>query len=247
MLVKKYWIYTLSVVGIIFTTIIIASNAPTITKYEVLDEDRNYSQVAPTSTMLAQKCGPIFALQNPEGMVQEIPEEYYTTAGENAEPPSPPGLVPAFGYAAREGLTFEEITYYPYEENPDLYFSENTILRTMWDKDIVVIWYDPETVSEEDKETFSLLAETAAGQLLIIPWMNYEDSETLPLSRTIAYATIGITLSCEGFNINVLNEFRNYAIDNPKHVSGSEIPQGKPDYSLALPRIDETTNEEQSD
>lgn len=237
MVVKKYWLNPLIAATVLTIAITIAMLAPMQNKYDIIDTEYNYTQVSPSSIMLSQKCGPIFAVQVLKGTMMEIPEKFYTTAGKTAEPPSPPGLVPAFGYAAPEGLTVEQITYYPYQENPDLYFSENTILRTMWDNDIIVIWYDPEKISTDDEETFNLLTENTQGQLLIIPWMNYEDVEELPLGRTVAYATVGATLSCEGYNINVLNEFRQYTQENKQHITGSPLEEADLDYSLTLPQI----------
>lgn len=208
---------------------------PTEKKYNILDKEANYTEIAPSSIMLSQKCGPIFSVQNMENLILEIPEQFYKLNTAKTEPPSPPGLIPAFGYAAKEGLKRAEIKYYPPENSP--YFSESVILRTMWDNDIVVIWYDKTKISEEDKETFTLLSEKNIGQLLIIPWMEYEDSPVMPQQRSIAYSTIGTTLTCEGFNINVLNEFRQYALANPKHTVGEKLEKGTTDYSLILPQL----------
>jgi hypothetical protein len=234
---KNYWLYTLSIFAILSLMVFSSIVFPAQKKYNILDKEPNYTTVAPSSIMLSQKCGPIFTVQDMKNMVLEIPDTFYFFNTIKTEPPSPPGLIPAFGYAAKEGLKPKEITYYP--PDSDIYLNESTILRTMWDNDIIVIWYDKNNLTENDEETFRLLSANTLGELLIIPWMEYENSTTMPLNRNIAYASIGTTLTCEGFNINVLNEFRQYTLDNPKHTVGDNLKQGDIDYSLILPEIEQ--------
>ena len=177
--------------------------------------DRNYTQISQTPVALAQKCGPIFAIQNIEGLIQKTPPNY------TEEPPSPPGLIPTHGYINNTSLTTEEITYYP-PETP--YIPETTILTTMWNNDIVVIWYDPEKITPEEQNLLIRLGEENIGDLLILPWMGYENSNSLPQGRSIAYASIGYTQSCEGANINVLNDFRTYTVLNRNYTLGETVP-----------------------
>jgi hypothetical protein len=233
---KNYWLYTLSIFAILGLMILSSIVFPAEKKYNILDREPNYTTVAPSSIMLSQKCGPIFSVQDMNNMVLEIPEAFYFFNTIKSEPPSPAGLIPAFGYAGKEGLKPKEITYYP--PDSEIYLSEATILRTMWDNDIIVIWYDKNNLSADDEETFRLLSANTLGQLLIIPWMEYENAKTMPLERNIAYASIGTTLTCEGFNINVLNEFRQYTLDNPKRTLGEPLKEGQIDYSLILPQIE---------
>jgi hypothetical protein len=215
---KTYMTYSVIFIATLIAPIIFAATQPIITKNSILYPDRNYTQVSQTPVAIAQKCGPIFAIQNMEGMLQQIPENY------KGEIPSSPGLIPTFGYVGNQPLEKEQITFLP-PETP--YIPEETMLATMWNHDIIVIWYDPEKTTEIEYDLYKELGEKNVGGLLILPWMEYESVGSLPMGRSVAFATIGHTQSCEGANINVLNDFRSYTLDNRNYELGTKIPEAQ--------------------
>lgn len=199
----------------LITPIVLSAAQPIITQNTVMYPEQNYTQISQTPVALAQKCGPIFAMQDINGLIKLIPEAYTQTI------PSSPGLIPTFGYLNNEGLEEKEITFYP-ENTPHI--DESTILSTMWFNDIITIWYDPEQINEEELDLLVELGNKNIGGLLILPWMGYEDLDYLPQKRSIAFAAIGYTQSCEGLNINVLNDFRTYTLLNRNYTIGDKIP-----------------------
>lgn len=212
---KTYITYSVVFIAALITPIVLSASQPIITQNTIMYPEQNYTQISQTPVALAQKCGPIFGVQDIDGLIQKIP------SGHTKPIPSSPGLIPTFGYINSTPLTKEEITYYP-ENTPHI--DEQTILSTMWSNDIITIWYDPEQIKEEEKDLLVELGEKNIGELLILPWMGYEDSEHMPIKRSIALATIGYTQSCEGLNINVLNDFRTYTLLNRSYTLGETLP-----------------------
>jgi hypothetical protein len=99
-----------------------------------------------------------------------------------------------------------------------------TILRTLFDYDVTIIWYDPEDpilmidvrgyVSEHEN-------------VMALPWL-YTDRQ-IPLDRKIAFSKWGITQSCSNFSVGTVNDFveftQKYSVaheETPPHAQLNE-------------------------
>lgn len=160
----------------------------------------------------ANGCGSIFRAKNAVALSKEIPEEYYNIISEDGYIPSPPVIIPIYGYMSERGIHPAQFKFYG-KESVNKNIPESLIIRTLYDNAIPVIWYNSKNINEKDYEALQNLGKNAEGRLIIMPWLEY-DNDPLPRDRTIGFSVFGMSQSCKTFDIEVLNQFIDFAANH---------------------------------
>lgn len=157
-------------------------------------------------------CGDVFRFSTNESLYGVIPQEAYATAQTKTIIPTHPMIVPVYGYMSDRGLKKNEVKFYERKGYPD--FPRQQILRTMWDDNTTVIWYDENATAAD---VFRIKKYTTEHtNVLAVPWTGVD---ALPMNRHIAFSTWGISQSCNTFDNSVLNDFQNFKKVHPvKHT-----------------------------
>lgn len=157
----------------------------------------------------AAGCGSIYRAKNAVALSKEIPEEYYNVMPADGYVPSASVIIPIYGYMSERGIHPSQFKFYG-KDNVNKNIPESLILRTMYDSDVPVIWYDAKTINDSDYEDLKALGERAEGRIIILPWLNYE-TDKMPRDRSIAFAVFGMSQSCKTFDIKVLDQFLEFS------------------------------------
>lgn len=163
---------------------------------------------------LANGCGQTFFIPPVEGQFGLIPDEYWEL---NANPadniPKGPQVVPVYGYLANEGLNDTDIRFWSTQEATDNGpLNQQTVLRTMYDKDILVIWYRAD-LATIDIAALQEYANAHYGKVLVYPWM-YNNGVILG-DRKVAFSSWGISQTCNLYSETVLDDFVKFKEQNP--------------------------------
>lgn len=179
----------------------------------------------------AAGCGNIFRAKNAVALSKEIPEEYYNIIPEDGYVPSGATIIPIYGYLSQRGMHPSQFKFYNKDSiNKDI--PESLILRTMYDNQVPIIWYDAETIKESDYKRLQEIGESNKGKVIIMPWLGY-GVDHLPRDRTIAFAVFGMSQSCKTLDINVLKQFLSFTEEH-----GYDDKPSKPAIAeLALPEL----------
>ena len=204
-------IFSLIGLFILLITLSLAIKAPKAYSFDTTNGNIQSFYASPQG--YAAGCGNLFRAKYAVQMSKEIPESYYNIIPQDGYIPSSPLIIPIYGYLSQRGMHPSQFKFYsPESVNKDL--PESLILRTMYDNNVVVIWYDPEKISKEDYEGLKAFGNENEGKVLIMPWLHY-DSKTLPRDRTIAYAVFGMSQSCKTFNFEVIQQFISFTDEHP--------------------------------
>lgn len=203
---KYIWIILASF--IVFLIILSATvKPPKAFAYEKIENNIQSFYASPEG--YAAGCGSIFRAKNAVALSKEIPKEYYNIIPEDGYVPSAPVIIPIYGYLSERGMHPSQFKFYPKDSiNKDI--PESLILRTMYDNNVPVIWYDAEKINDKDYAKLKELGDANLGKVIIMPWLGYEVGN-LPRDRTIAFAVFGMSQSCKTFDINVLKQFLTFA------------------------------------
>lgn len=179
-----------------------------------------------TLESMANGCGNIFYNPPIEGNYSVIPDEfweYHEEKGtETVKIPTHSMIIPIFGYLANEGFTEDAVRFYSMQEAteaPNL----PMLLRTMYDRDITVVWYTTD-IAPSDLALIKAFADEHPGEVFAHPW--YYSGGSLIGTRSVAYAKWGISQSCGLYNENNLEDFIKFAKEHPIERK-KDIPIGK--------------------
>lgn len=171
-------------------------------------------------------CGDIYRIPPIEGNFGEIPEEFWELNKDNPDiniPVSPLLTVPIFGYMSQETLAATEIRFYDIAEYEEAPLDLTQILRSMYDDDIIVIWYTTDMDVSDIAALKAIAAEPEnVGKMLIVPWTGA--NRPMIQGRDIAYAAWGISQTCTTYSEAVLNEFIEFEEEN-RVERPAEIPE----------------------
>lgn len=174
-------------------------------------EIENGGKAYPASLLaMANGCGDIFVMPPKEGQYGVIPSEYWEL---NSNPiqniPVHIMTVPVYGYMAEKSMPDEDIRFYGPEE-VDEPLNRQLLLRTMYDKDIIVLWYSKE-LNAVDINLIRQYVANSDQKILAYPWL-YENN--LVAGRNVAFAKWGISQTCSLYSDEVFEEFVIFANDN---------------------------------
>lgn len=220
---KKYSITVFIALSVILCALILTLNTP---KAYSLKTDNSFGMEVYYAAPLAygQGCGDLFIFPKAEEFSKQIPESFYSEGPSDGYIPSGTNIIPTYGYLSERGMPKDDIKFYS-EDTVNKNWTENYILRTMWDNNNIVIWYDPSKVTDDELASLKLLDKQYPNAILVLPWLEYE-SKTLPFGRSIAYSRLGFTQSCERYNFNVMAEFANFTVEHKiKHAEEPEIAE----------------------
>jgi hypothetical protein len=158
---------------------------------------------------VSNSCGDIFAFEPDENFFGEIPAEFLDPENVKSDIPisTHPMIVPVYGYMSPAPLAKTDIHFYPAEGFMEIPYA--TILRTMYDLDTAVIYYDSGVPAGDLIAVQQYALENP--NTLVVPW-TFEDS--LPLKRELAYAVWGISQTCGTWDEDVFTEFRLFTEEN---------------------------------
>lgn len=209
--------YTSTKIGFVITGAIIAL-AMTLTVIFGINPNKpsptEYGGEAYPATLLAMAngCGDIFHIPPKEGQYGVIPDEYWDL---NDDPvnniPVHLMTVPVFGYMANKGLSDDQIRFYTPEEGQEP-LNRQMLLRTMYDQDIIVVWYDKE-LNEVDLNTLKNFVNESDQKILAYPWQY--NNGVMVGDRSIAFAKWGTSQTCSLYSDEVLTEFIEFTEQNP--------------------------------
>lgn len=217
---KKYGIILILSLVALLTVLIVSTNTP---KPFTVKSDNEIGMVSyyTSPTGYAEQCGNIYKFSEAVEFSQQVPENFYIDGPVDSYIPSGHNIIPIYGYLSERGMSKEDIKFYS-PETVNKNWTEQYILRTMWDYNNIVIWYNPDKATDEDIEELKQLDESLPNNILILPWLYY-DNASMPLDRTFAFARLGFTQSCNTYNFNVLSEFGTFTSDNK--LVKPEIPE----------------------
>lgn len=186
-----------------------------------------------TLPAIASGCGDIYRIPPVEGNFGVIPDEFYTlNAPDDVDiPRSSLTVVPIFGYMSKTGLTRDQIRFYSQEEitqgseeGTESTFDETKMLRSMYDNNLLVIWYTKDLPDADVAFLRSYANVDRPGEVLVLPW-----TDSRPLvqpGRNVAFASWGESQTCNIFDEFVLGEFIDFVADNPVEKP-AVIPEAK--------------------
>lgn len=194
----------------------------------------NSTQYPANLAALANGCGDIYMFQPAINQYGQIPNSLLQSGG-TIEVPLPGMVVPVFGYMSAKPLADSQIRFYGKNELQKP-IDRTQILRTMYDRGTTVVWYD-QTISPGDYTALENYVKTHKN-ILAVKW---EYGTALPVNRTIAFSTWGISQTCQFWNNNTFKDFQKFANEHPvNHPATPPTPkltsQGK------LPTIDRPRN-----
>ena len=166
-------------------------------------------------TSLASGCGDYFLFEPGKGQYATIPAEVRDSL---ETIPTHNMTVPVYGYMNTTPLFDEEVRFYAIDEL-ETPLALDKILKTMYDKDITVVWYTADIAPDD----YTLLQEyvTAHEDILAVPY-NYRNGQ-LPSDRKVAFSKWGVSQTCEFWTDNTFERFEEFA-DEHKVAKLSEIP-----------------------
>jgi hypothetical protein len=182
-------------------------------------------QYPATLTAMANSCGDIYYNPPIDGNFGVIQDEFYELNKDKPElniPVHQQMVVPMFGYMDKESFSDADIRFYDAGEVKGP-INRERLLRTMYDKDITVIWYTAET---EPSDVSAIKAYTVdnPGKVLAYPW--YSTTGKLVGNRTVGFATWGISQTCGLYNEDIVKEFVDFAKEN-RVDRPTEIPEAR--------------------
>lgn len=235
---KPYFLTKAIIVGIIAVTsilvIVITLFQPSNVSPTELSFARGLSYPA-TAEAIGAKCGDTYVLDldtnNSPVLPDNILKKHYTYAMGNT-------LIPIYGYLDKRTLTTKQITFYTPTDFRALTkqhkISRERILRTMFEKNTLVIWYDPSQTKANDISNLESYAKQNEGKVLIVPWL-WKDS--MPAGRAFAFARWGISQSCGELEMKLVNSFAIFSNKHkvPRPEKLYQIPEGTPSEKLPNP------------
>src|SRR5690606_37119252 len=112
--------------------------------------------------------------------------------------------------------------------------ARSKILRTMYDRDTIVVWYSPDIALADYELIKQYVSEH--DNILAVKWENEQGSQ-IPLDRKIAFSAWGISQSCEFWTDQTFETFADFAKEN--RVERPETaPMAEPNQYGLLPVID---------
>lgn len=195
-------VFTLTLAFFTVMLILFSVNSSDTKPYSVKLEDGYLKSYYASALSYANQCGHLYAYEDYDKISYAVPDGYFNDI------PSGKDIVPMYGYIAKSYLPRDKIGFYS-PETINRNWSESYILSTMWNLDVVVIWYDEEKITDKELNELKETADAYPNQLLILPWLHYE-SETLPVQRKFAFARMGASQSCNKYNFNVLIDFLSF-------------------------------------
>ena len=124
-------------------------------------------------------------------------------------------IVPVYGYLADKPLPKAAIRFYEDKDYKEIPYQ--TVLRTMYDYNTTVLYYD-RGMAPGNLIAIQQFVDSEKN-VLALPW-TYEGS--LPLVRKVAFASWGMSQSCGEWSEDVFKSFNRFAVANP--VRHSKIP-----------------------
>lgn len=230
---KKYGALILATLIII--VVLLVTFTPNLKAFTMKDVSPNgLESYTASSLAYGLGCGNIYKQPEAGTLSKEIPQQYYLDNKDYRYIPSAPTAIPIYGYLSERGMDKSEIKFYD-KETYTSEFTEQYILRTMWDNNNITLWYNPETISKKELKLIESLDSTYPNTILVLPWPEY-DGAKIPAGRTFAYSKLGYSQSCTFFSLDVLVEFAKFAKDNPI-VHGEKPKIAKLDIYGRLPEF----------
>lgn len=203
--------------GLVLGTIFgLTPNAPSKSAYDSVEYPAGL-------TSLVNGCGNFFTYKpEPGEQYAELTPEVLAKMDDPKDISLQPMVVPVYGYMSPEGLPGQDIRFYDMDELDEPLPME-TILRSMYDYDTMVIWYTEEIAATdlEDIRTYVQKNEN----VMALKW-DYKDKK-LPLGRSVAFSKWGISQSCDVFTEGVVNNFTEFARDHYVERSEEDVPPAK--------------------
>jgi hypothetical protein len=203
-------------------------------------EDIGGLQYPATLSAMANSCGDIFYNPPIKNNFGVIPDRFWELNKDNEDIkiPTHQMIVPVFGYMDKESFADADIRFYSSEEAEEP-INRERLLRTMYDKDITVVWYTAE-IEPSDLSALKAYAIEHAGEILVYPW-KYASGQLIG-NRTVAYSSWGISQTCGLYNEEILDEFVQFAKDN-RIDRPQEIPEARvSDQGILYPISANTEN-----
>lgn len=157
-------------------------------------------------------CGSIYRVKPAVELSKVIPDEYYNDLPVDGYIPSPSTIVPMYGYMTERGMHPSQFKFYP-KKSINKNIPESLIVRTMYDSNVPVVWYDADKIDDKSYKLLKQVGEENEGRIIIMPWVEYEGKK-LPRERTIALSMFGMSQTCKTINLDTISQFLGFAMDN---------------------------------
>lgn len=166
------------------------------------------STVYPASTIaIVAGCGDTFTFPNIDSRnFGEFPPGFFGTEAnpKSRSIPYAPNIVPTWGYF--RGNIDISPNFYTLR-SPKIPTREELLNLEYQGK--IILWYQP-TITPEAVEILRKFAEKEPDYY-VVPW---EQKSALPLGRSYATASWGISQSCEAISGDVLQQFKSFVVEN---------------------------------
>lgn len=178
------------------------------------ESDYNAIEYPPNIEASINGCGSIFYFRIADIWYGTIPEGY------TKEIPEAPMLLPTYGYMSSTPFNNEQIGVYGKNFQG---FDMPTVLRALWDG-VTIIWYTP-NISDENYKALEQIATKriqSGEKLMVLPY-TFKNKQ-IPLGRSFATSTWGVTQSCSIFNEQVYQDFLEFKDESSYSLRDKENP-----------------------
>lgn len=186
------------------------------------------SIVLPASSKgVLSECGDYFTFNPVKTDFGIVPENY------DKDYTFPPMIVPAYGFMATSGIKTSEAVQLKQGDNP---YTLPEVNRALWDGHSF-IWVDKKITPE----TFTYIHDYAnkwnkihEKKVIVLSW---NGAKALPLGRSFAFSSWGITQSCMGFSEPAFEEFLEKAKEHNVGRDTKTLPVATLTADGSLPKV----------